>query len=137
MALTKSMQKKTIIINGANFSSLDSFYDEVEKNFTQGLDWKIGRNLDAFNDVLRGGFGVYDSEDQIKLIWVNTIKSKLDLWFGETVKYLEKKLKTCHPANRESVKVDLELARQQRGATLFEIIVEMIKEHDNIELSIT
>src|ERR1700704_5060898 len=128
------MQKKTIIINGANLSSLDSFYDEVEKNFTQGLDWKIGRNLDAFNDVLRGGFGVYDSEDQIKLIWVNTIKSKLDLWFGETVKYLEKKLKTCHPANRESVKVDLELARQQRGATLFEIIVEMIKEHDNIEL---
>jgi RNAse (barnase) inhibitor barstar len=137
MPFTNFMRKKTIIINGSNFSSLDSFYEEVENFFTKGLDWKIGRNLDAFNDVLRGGFGIFDSEEKIKLLWVNSIKSKLDLGFEETEKYLEKKLKTCHPANRESVKIDLELAKQQKGATLFEIIVEIIKAHDNIELSIS
>ena len=36
------------------------FYDEVEQVFTCGLDWKIGRNLDAFNDILRGGFGRHE-----------------------------------------------------------------------------
>jgi RNAse (barnase) inhibitor barstar len=41
---------KTVIIDGQNFSSLKSFYDEVEKKFTKDLGWSISRNLDAFND---------------------------------------------------------------------------------------
>ena len=44
-------------IDGRRFSNMAGFYDEVERVFTCGLDWKIGRNLDAFNDILRGGFG--------------------------------------------------------------------------------
>ena len=47
-------------IDGRRFSNLAGFYDEVERVFTCGLDWKIGRNLDAFNDILRGGFGRHE-----------------------------------------------------------------------------
>ena len=73
------MSKQTIKINGDNFSDLETFYDEIEKVLTKNLNAKTGRNLDAFNDLLRGGFGVYDYEEPVKLIWTNFSKSKQTL----------------------------------------------------------
>lgn len=70
---------KEIIIDGNKFTTLSEFYDEVENKLTKGLDWKIGRNLDAFNDVLTGGFGVHDYEEPIQIKWINSVKSKKDL----------------------------------------------------------
>lgn len=75
------MKKKTIIINGENFSDLESFYDEIDKVLTKNLTWQTGHNLDAFNDLLRGGFGVYEYKEPINLIWKNTLKSKADLGY--------------------------------------------------------
>lgn len=69
----------TIKINGNSFSNLVEFYDEVERKMTKGLGWKIGRNLNAFNDVLRGGFGVHDCDEDYNLIWENSKKSKSEL----------------------------------------------------------
>jgi RNAse (barnase) inhibitor barstar len=72
------MERKTFIFNGDNFSSLGEFYTEAEKLLTK--DFKgFGRNLDAFNDVLRGGFGSFEYEEPITIIWLNTNKSKKDL----------------------------------------------------------
>ncbi len=70
---------KEIIIDGDKFATLPEFYDEVESKLTKGLGWKIGRNLDAFNDVLTGGFGVHDYEEPIQIKWINSVKSKKDL----------------------------------------------------------
>lgn len=70
---------KTITINGNNFSDLNSFYDEVEKVLILDLTFKMGRNLNAFNDVLRGGFRVVEYEEPYKLIWLNLNKSEKDL----------------------------------------------------------
>ena len=42
------------------------------------MEWKTGHNLDALNDLLRGGFGVFDDEP-IKIKWINYEKSKNDL----------------------------------------------------------
>ena len=71
--------KKEIILEGNNFSNEKELYDEVESKFTKGLEWKIGRNLNAFNDVLRGGFGIYEYEEPVKVIWKNFEKSKKEL----------------------------------------------------------
>jgi RNAse (barnase) inhibitor barstar len=43
---------------------------------TRGLTWKTGHNLNAFNDLLRGGFGVYDYEEPFNLVWINFERSK-------------------------------------------------------------
>jgi len=51
--------RQTLIIDGNNFSNLESFYEEIDRVFTKDLDWPTGHKLDAFNDLLRGGFGVY------------------------------------------------------------------------------
>ena len=72
---------QTLIINGNNFNSLESFYDEIDRVLTKGLDWKTGHNLNAFNDLLRGGFGVHDYEEPITIIWKNSNKSKTDMLF--------------------------------------------------------
>lgn len=72
---------KTIELDGNNFSDIESFYDEVQKKlYANDEDW--GRNLDAFNDILFGGFGVFGAGENIKLVWKNSEKSKRDL--GET-----------------------------------------------------
>lgn len=73
------MDKKTIIINGENFSELATFYLETDKVLSKDLDWQTGRNLDAFSDLLEGGFGVHEYKEPIKLIWKGFSKSKLDL----------------------------------------------------------
>ena len=42
-------------IDGARFSTLEEFFEEISNEAIPGAEW--GHNLDAFNDILRGGFG--------------------------------------------------------------------------------
>lgn len=95
--------KTTIVINGDNFSTLEGFYSEVDKVLTRGIGWKTGHNFAAFNDLLRGGFGVHAYEEAIKLIWQHSDKSK----------------------------IDLNAVRQ--GETVYEMLKRIIKEHTHIE----
>jgi RNAse (barnase) inhibitor barstar len=49
------MAKEVYEIDGCDFRDLKEFYDEISRVLIPGVEW--GRNLDAFNDILRGGFG--------------------------------------------------------------------------------
>jgi RNAse (barnase) inhibitor barstar len=73
------MNKQIIIINGDNFSDLESFYDEIDRVLTKDLEWETGHNLDAFNDLLRGGFGVYGYFEPVKIVWTKISESKKKL----------------------------------------------------------
>jgi RNAse (barnase) inhibitor barstar len=126
--------KKTITLDGTKFSTFETFFNEVENKLTQNLEWKIGRNLDAFNDILCGGFGIHDWDDYLVIKWSNSHKSQNDLGWNETIKYLENKLESCDISNTQNVSKDLELAQQHIGKTLYEIIVGIIKSHDSIKL---
>jgi RNAse (barnase) inhibitor barstar len=68
---------KQITIDGNNFNDLDSFFDEVQRKFCPDFK-EFGRNLNAFNDVLYGGFKVFEYEEPIAVIWINSEKSKHD-----------------------------------------------------------
>ena len=70
---------KIFTIDGNNFSDLEGFYNEIDKILTKDLNWKTGHNLDAYNDLLRGGFGVHEYEEPIVLRWINYKKSKREL----------------------------------------------------------
>lgn len=127
---------RIIEINGNNFSNLSEFYDEVERKMTNGFNWKIGRNLNAFDDVLSGGFGVQEVGEKYQLNWTNADKSKSDLSWTQTIEFIENKLKNCHPTNIEFVKKDLEDAKNQKGETIWEIVIGIIKEHKQIKLNL-
>ena len=118
------MIKRVFEIDGERLVSLESFYDEVGTKL--GLaPW--GRNLDAFNDILRGGFGT--PEGGFVLRWTSSQRSREMLGYAATVQYLEQKIVRCHPSNVPSVQADLEAARRGEGQTIFDILLEIIRCH--------
>jgi RNAse (barnase) inhibitor barstar len=119
------LEKATYEIDGRDFSTLEEFYDVVSRALIPGADW--GRNLDAFNDILRGGFGT--PEAGFVLRWTNSELSRERLGYPETVRQLERRLVRCHPTNREYVAADLERAQRGMGPTVFDWLVEIIGVH--------
>ena len=61
-------------IDGSRFATLEGFYEEVARVLIPDASW--GRNLDAFNDILRGGFGTPSGGFVID--WKNTHCPKND-----------------------------------------------------------
>ncbi len=119
------MGKPVLELDGARFETLEGFYDEVSRVLIPGADW--GRNLDAFNDILRGGFGT--PEGGFVLRWLRAGLSRVRLGHPETVRQLERRLALCHPSNRERVAEDLERARRGEGETVFDWLVEIVRDH--------
>ena len=69
------MSLPQLVLDGARIHDLESFYDEVERVMTRGARW--GRNLDAFHDILRGGFGTPDGG--FVLVWQDSLSSQAAL----------------------------------------------------------
>lgn len=131
-------QKPTFEIDGARFSTLGEFFAEISHELIPGADW--GHNLDAFNDILRGGFGTPDGG--FVLCWKNSELSRQRLGYPETARQLELRLRRCHPSNREHVAGELARAKQSKGATVFDWLIEIssvhakggFEEEDGVEL---
>lgn len=112
------------VIDGARFSDFDGFTRE----FSRLLDnhtWT--GNLDAFNDLLRGGFGTPASGWVLR--WLNSDLSRSAPGYEATIQRLEQLLLTCHPSGRLSIEARILRARSSKGPTLFDEIVEIIREH--------
>ncbi len=127
------MNKKQFIIDGNNFDSLEAFYDEANKVLCPNFK-EFGRNFDAFNDILRGGFETFEYDEEIDLIWKNAIKSKENLGYAETLNLLKKQLLHCHESNQNTIKENMKNVKESKGQTIFDILIEIIKENENINL---
>jgi RNAse (barnase) inhibitor barstar len=78
-------------LDGFRMTTLEQFYDEVSRALTPRVFW--GRNLDAFNDILRGGFGTPDHG--FDLVWQHHAAAREHLGHRETVRQLELRLRRC------------------------------------------
>ena len=133
--------KVTYEIDGERFSTLDGFYEEISRVLVPGANW--GCNLDAFNDILRGGFGT--PESGFILRWTNSRLSHERLGYSETVRQLERRLQRCHPSNRVGVAAELDAGRKGIGSTVFDWLVDIVRDHgpggpeqeDSVELILT
>src|ERR1700676_5017686 len=67
---------------------LEEFFEDVSRILIPGQPW--GHNLDAFNDILRGGFGMPSGDFTIN--WKNHELSKEPVGYNETVRQLEFRL---------------------------------------------
>src|SRR5215472_10763916 len=80
-----------LVIDGARFSDFEGFTRE----FSRLLDNHTWHgNLDAFNDLLRGGFGTPDGGWVLR--WLNSELSRYALGYEATTQRLERLLLTCH-----------------------------------------
>ena len=124
---TSNKNKKSAVINGSNFSDLSGFYNEVSNVFMKDEDWKVG-TLDGFDDILYGIQG--------EIIWKESEKSKQDLGFEATKVFYENKIKQGKPFNLELIQKKLDDLIAGNGQTLFEILIEILESHKNINLTL-
>lgn len=119
------MSKRIYEIDGREFGTLKGFYEAISRVLIPGANW--GHSLDAFNDILRGGFGT--PEGGFVLRWTNSELSRQRLSYEETERQLELRFRRCHPLNREIVKAELEAARNREGPTVFDWLIEIFQVH--------
>ena len=113
------------IIDGSRINSLEDFYEQVSERLIPNTYW--GRNLDAFNDILRGGFGTPDGGFVLR--WTHSEISRVKLGYPETLRQLRGMLERCHPNNRGSVCDRIGQAERGECATVFDWLVEIIVAH--------
>lgn len=112
-------------IDGNEFETLEGFFAEISRVLIPGASW--GRDLDAFNDVLWGGFGT--PSEGFTLRWKNHDVSRGRLGYSETLRQLESRAAYCHPSNSAQVRGDLERARSHIGPTAFDWLLEILCSH--------
>jgi len=106
-------------IDGANFSDLHGFYDEIERaTFRRALR---GRTLTALKEALDE---IVSESGPVAVVWVNSKKSREDLGYPETIRQLETELLHCHPSVREQIREDLSFALRGEGKTVFSWLTE-------------
>lgn len=77
---------KVIELDGKSFETMEEFFAHFD---TRAGCESWGMNLDAFNDVLRGGFGTPD--EGFVLRWKDHRLSQLRLGYLETARVLERR----------------------------------------------
>ncbi|MEY9976790.1 barstar family protein [Lysinibacillus sp. RC79] len=121
---------KVFVVDGNNFSRFKEFCKEFSRVVLSGkYEWS--GNLDAFNDILFGGFGEIEVEEKYTIIWRNSDKSKSDLGYEETIIKLNEKLKKCHPSNEKYVLQEIKDAKMNKGPAIFDSIKEIILDNEN------
>ncbi len=83
--------KKTLILNGRNMTSEKAFWDEIQRVFCPNFS-NFGRNWDAFIDILRGGYGLYELDEKINVKIINRkfARKTIGKPFSKTVQILQK-----------------------------------------------
>ena len=126
------MAKRIYTIDGAHFTNLEEFYNEFGLSVIPGKEW--GKNLDALDDVLSGGLGT--PEEGFTLLWKNSALSRERLGYAETLKYLEHQLSVCDSSQRNSVFSEIEKLKKSEGQLLIDMLIEIVKEHQDIDLQL-
>ena len=80
---------RTIIIDGNDFCDLEGFYCEIDRLLTKDLTWQTGHNLNAFRDILRGGFGVHEYGEPLLIKWLHYEKSRRELGDSITLSIID------------------------------------------------
>jgi len=74
----KAGKRQIVYIDGRNFNSIKTFGKVIKEAFCLGDDMNV-KSLDVINDVLYGGYGILNYEEEFTVVWQNYNKSKLKL----------------------------------------------------------
>ena len=84
--------EKWILIDGRDIHTLNDFFDQIEQKLTYNIDFKVERNLNSFNDLLWGGFGIHEHGEPLHIVWIYAVKSRETLgekYFNKIVSIIE------------------------------------------------
>lgn len=122
-----------LTLDGSRFDDIAGFYSEVNRVFMANESWRLGESLDALNDMLHGGFGALMHADTATLYWLSFEKSRRDLGYDATRKWLLAKLD--QPGfDQRHIRAQFDALERGEGQTYFDIIQQIIAEHPKIDL---
>ena len=118
------MEREKIVIEGYDFSTLEEFYGVIGQAIL-GPNYSGYGNLDWLNDVLF--LHRHETGGSYTFIWRHSSESRQRLGYSETVRQLEQRKVPRFPFGTSGVVSDLEQARQGKGPTVFDWLVEVIE----------
>jgi len=122
---TTETGKPIFVIDGSHFDDLAGFAREISPWIDPDTWWYDRHgNLDALDDVLEGGYGTPDCGFVIR--WVHSDLSRAALGYGATERWLNHRFGDQIGERQDLLRL-LDDARQGRGPTLFDHIVEIIR----------
>ncbi|MEG3082091.1 barstar family protein [Sphingomonas sp. PB2P12] len=124
----------TLTIVGEHIRDIPSFYAEINRVFMATEDWELGESLDALDDMLRGGYGAIRGREPVRLVWQDIDLARASLGFAATYQFLKTKLELPDRYDLKRITRLLAALKEGTGQTYFEIILEIIASHPNIEL---
>lgn len=127
---------KTLTIRGRYIRDIPSFYAEVNRVFMADEDWKLGESLDAFNDLLFGGYGVIAGPELVELVWEDIEASRAALGIETTRTYLTAKLRQPELYSVSIIHQQLDQLEKGNGSTYFDTILNIIRDYLNINVII-
>lgn len=130
MELSKST---TFIIKGKTIDSIADFYSEINRLFMQNESWQLAQSLDAFDDMLYGSYGAIQNFDTVILVWENHLHSKQTLGFDTTLNWYASKLDNPN-YNHKFISKEIQALKDGVGKTYYELLLEIIRSHKNINL---
>jgi hypothetical protein len=125
---------KTLKIVGSNVRDIASFYDEINRVFMADEDWRLGESLDALDDMLWGGYGAIAGEEHVSLIWEDMESCRSVLGVAAMRAHLLGKLEQPEVFDGAAIGRQLEELEAAGAPTYFDIVLEIIAEHRNVNL---
>lgn len=123
---------KTLRIDGAAVHDIPSFYDEVNRVFMTGVEWRLGPSLDALDDLLYGGYGAIDGAEEVRIVLGDDRRLRDVLGVGETRRYLLGKLARPDVFDAEVFERRLRELEAGTGPTYYDTVREVLAGHPNI-----
>lgn len=117
------VEKPVFVLDGSRFADLGGFARELSHLIPEDT-WE--GNLNAFNDVLSGGYGTPDGGFVLR--WLHSDQSRTALGYHATAKWLMSLIE-ARQGDREWLTSRMDDALNRRGPTLFDTLVEIIQRH--------
>lgn len=126
--------KKEIQIDGAKIQDLTSLYKEFDDKLMPNEDWELGESLDALDDLLYGGFGEINGNEAVRFVWTDFERMRELFGYNFTLNFYQNKLQYPEVFNIDLIQNSIDELQNGNGKTYFEIILEIVESHSNIEL---
>ncbi len=124
----------TLTLDGSRIHDIRSFYDELNRVFMIGEDWRLGQSLDALDDLLHGGYGALHGHDGARVVLSDHRRVREALGLETTREYLRAKLEQPGTFSATLFQERLDRLEAEGGPTYFETVLEIFAEHPRIEL---
>lgn len=122
--------KPEYVINGHRTTTLEDFYKEIGRILLAGD--LLPKDLDGLHSLLHGDYG--HVPDTFRLVWRGSNSAKQALGYGETVRQLLQQLRDCPPTSLIKTAWALRAALNGKGPTVYDWLLEAIRQHPNVEL---